>query len=46
MTRSERQAGATHVGLEFISSVRAVDGCDNDSDEGDSVPLLMELPLQ
>lgn len=46
MTRAERQAVATHAGLDFIRSVRAVDGCENDSDEADKVPLLMEHKLQ
>lgn len=34
------------MGLDFISSVRVVDGCDNDSDGCDKVKLLMELLLQ
>lgn len=46
VTRAERQAVATHEGLDFIRSVRAVDGCENDSDEADKVPLLMERKLQ
>lgn len=36
-TRLERQARARHVGFDFILGVKAVNGCENKSDDHDKV---------